>query len=78
MVSSAEDLAGRGLDDYYEFGFTTGEKPKDGDEGEFPLFILLAVAMAIIVAVIIVLLVTGRKKKAKGQRFHLRWEPHRP
>ncbi len=66
MVSSAEDLAGRELDDQYEFGFTTGEEPNDGDEGEFPLLILLAVAMAIIVAVIIVYWLQAGRKKPKG------------
>jgi parallel beta-helix repeat protein len=67
ISTQAQDPAGRGLEDKYQFGFTTGSEPKNGDGDEFPIFFLLLALMAVAAAVIVAFLVNARKKKAPGK-----------
>jgi parallel beta-helix repeat protein len=65
--TSAEDLAGNGLEEPYEFVFTTKEKPKE--EKDFPIiYLLLTLLLTIIVAVIIVWLILTKKKKRPQEK----------
>jgi transcription elongation factor Elf1 len=71
----AKDLAGRELDEDYEFEFTTAGKPEEKDEEGFPIILLLALLMAIVAAVVIVALVMSKKKKTPAEVVEARVAP---
>lgn len=63
ISTEAKDIADQGLENKYEFEFTTKEKPKEDEEG-FPItYLILILLLAIIAAVITVGIVSSKKKK---------------
>jgi parallel beta-helix repeat protein len=73
ISSNAQDMAGRELDDDYNFEFTTAAKPQE--EEDFPILILMALLIAIVVAVVIVALVMAKKRRTPAEVEEAQVEP---